>query len=140
MINKATLLGRIGKKDYKVTRNGVPLCSLSMATNRKHIDSQGNQAETTTWHYVNFFNKLADVTNKYTQVGDLVYIEGEISHKKVIDSSGTEKWMYSIVGNEIKFIPTGRKDQQPTSTEQSPHKENHTLEASNIDDLESIPF
>lgn len=139
MINKATLLGRIGKKDYKVTRNGIPLCSLSIATNRKHIDAHGNPTETTTWHYVNFFNKLADVTNKYTQVGDLVYIEGEINHKKVIDDNGTEKWMYSIVGNEIKFIPTGRKD-QPANQEHTHNKENNTPQVSDIDDLESIPF
>ncbi len=105
MINRATLLGRIGKK-------GGHVCTLSVATSRKYIDSSGQNQEQTTWHNVNFFNKLAEIANKYTHVGDLIYIEGEIVNKKVDDGAGGSKFIYSVTGNEMKFIPTGKKHEE----------------------------
>lgn len=112
MINKATILGRIGKKDYKPTKNGGHICMLSIATNRKYLDAQGQKREVTTWHNVNLFNRLADVGNKYAHVGDLIYVEGEISNKK-IEENGQSRVIHSIVGSEIKLIPSGKKQDEP---------------------------
>jgi len=109
MINKATILGRIGNKDHKQTKTGNDMTSLSIATNRKYIDKQGAQRENTTWHTVYFFNKLAEIANKYTEKGDLIYIEGEISNKKIEDANGV-RWIYSITGSELKLLPNGKKN------------------------------
>lgn len=135
MINKVTLLGRVGKKDYKQTKNCSFLCNLSIATSRKYIDSHGMQKEITTWHNVNFFNKLADITNKFVNVGDLVYIEGEISNRK-IEENGVNRVIHSIVGNEVKFIPTGRKDNSLKS--ETHNSEYHEVEP--ILNTDDIPF
>ena len=105
-------MGRIGKKDFKDLKNGGHLCMLSVATSRKYIDSQGQSQEQTTWHNVNFFGKLSEIVQKYGHVGELVYIEGEISNKKIDDGNGGSKYVYSIVGNEIKFIPSGKKREE----------------------------
>lgn len=112
MINKATLLGRIGKKDFKDLKNGGHMCTLSIATSRKYMDSSGQRQEQTTWHNVNYFNKLAEIANKYANVGDLIYIEGEICNKKIEDGSGGFKFIYSITGSEMQFIPTGKKKEE----------------------------
>lgn len=109
MINKVTLLGRVGNKEYKVTRNGTYLCYLSIATSRKFLDSHGAHREITTWHNVHSFNKLAEIANKYVQIGDLVYIEGEINNRK-IEENGVNRSIQSITANEIKFIPNTKKD------------------------------
>ena len=138
MINKVTLLGRIGKKDHKATRNGSFLCHLSIATERKHIDSHGNTVKNVTWHNVNFFNKLADVVNKYTNVGDLIYIEGEINNKK-IEENGVNRMIHSITGNVAKFIPTGRKD-NPAKSETHNEEYHEVPEVFDMDDDKSIPF
>lgn len=113
MINKATLLGRIGKKDFKPTKNGNNICMLSIATNRHYLDSQGQKREITTWHNVNLFNRLAEVGNKYAHVGDLIYIEGEIVNKK-IEENGTTRMIHSITGSEIKLIPSSKKQSEQT--------------------------
>jgi len=109
MINRVTLLGRIGKKDYKLTVSGLPLCQLSVATEDRYIDSMGMQKKVTTWHNVNFFNKLAEVADKYTMVGDLTYIEGKISNKK-IEENGVNRMLHSIIGDKIQFLPRVNKD------------------------------
>ena len=108
MINKACILGRIGNKEVKRTKTDNDMTALSIATNRKFIDGQGNQRENTTWHTVYFFNKLAEIANKYTQKGDLIYIKGEINNRKIEDQSGA-RWVYSINGSELKLLPNGRK-------------------------------
>lgn len=137
MINRVTLLGRIGKKDFKQTKTGSPLCQISVATEEKYIDSMGNQKKDTTWHNVSFFGKLAEVANKYTLVGDLVYIEGRISNRKVVDDNGVTRMVHSIIGNQIKFIPRGNKDNS-TKENEIPLDESHIP----VDewDTQEIPF
>lgn len=136
MINKVTLLGRIGKKDFRQTKTGAPLCNLSVATEEKYIDSMGNQKKVTTWHNVGFFSKLAEVADKYTMVGDLTYIEGKISNRKVVDDNGVTRMVHSVIGEKIQFLPRGTKDDS--------HKQNEIhLEETHIpdSDLDSdIPF
>jgi single-strand DNA-binding protein len=133
MINKVTLLGRIGKKTYKPTRNGSHICTLSLATSRKYIDSKGQATEITTWHIVNFFNKLAEVVEKYSNVGELIYIEGEISNKK-IEEDGKNRIIHSVIGNEVKFLPNMKKDTIPKS------EESHGPDISLHMDDEEVPF
>ncbi|HMF72305.1 MAG TPA: single-stranded DNA-binding protein [Flavitalea sp.] len=136
MINKATLVGRIGKKDTKSLNSGVKLTTLSIATNRKYIDSQGMHQEITTWHNVNFFNKVAEVAEKYAHVGDLIYIEGEISNKKVEDSNGVSKWIYSITGKELKLLPNGKKE----NIESKPNQEPESPISEDYFDNSEVPF
>ena len=133
MINKVTLLGRIGKKIYKPTKNGSYICTLSLATSRKYIDSKGHPTEITTWHIVNFFNKIAEIVEKYAHLGDLIYIEGEISNKK-IEEEGKNRIIHSIIGNEVKFLPNMKKDNiQKSDESHGPHIPLHM-------DGEDIPF
>ena len=108
MINKATLLGRIGKKDTKTLTNGTELTSLSIATSKKWMDKSGTRQETTTWHKVDCFNKLAEIAAKYAHVGDVIYIEGEIQNKKY-EKDGQTKWLYSVTASELKLLPQGEK-------------------------------
>lgn len=135
MINKATLLGRVGKKETKTLQNGTELTILSIATNRKWLDKNGQKQESTSWHNVNCFNKLAEIGQKYAHVGDLIYIEGEIQNKKSVGNDGVEKWFYSITASQLQLIPTGKKQENNESTD--------SLKDSNsdfFDDSSDIPF
>lgn len=111
MINKTILLGRVGSKEIKNFQNGGMLCKLSIATSRKYTDKDGSKKENTTWHTVNFFNKLAEIANNYARVGELLYIEGEIVNKKV-DNNGEVKFYSSVTAHELKLLPFGKKQQQ----------------------------
>jgi|ERR1700693_1951541 len=136
MINRVTLVGRIGKKDLKQTKMGMSLCNLSIATEEKYIDSIGNQKKVTTWHNVNFFSKLAEVADKYTLVGDLVYIEGKISNRKVVDDNGVNRMVHSVIGEKIQFLPRGAKDN--STKEESHFDESHITNTEW--DAQEIPF
>jgi len=107
MINKAILMGRIGSKKYKQSKNGSYFLILSIATNKKYIDFKGLETKVTQWHNIHFFNNLTEIVNKYANVGDLIYVEGEITSKK-IEENGKQKIINFINGNEVKFIPNSK--------------------------------
>ena len=57
MINQATLLGRVGKKDTKQLKNNSEVTILSVATSRKYKDASGEAKELTTWHKCKLVSK-----------------------------------------------------------------------------------
>lgn len=103
MINKVTLLGHITKKEFKELRNGGNICMFTLVTSRIYIDAKGQKIRDPTYHNVNFFNKLAEVTNKYVNIADVIFIEGEIVNRK-IDENGVNRVIHSITGQEFKIV------------------------------------
>ncbi|KTD02653.1 single-stranded DNA-binding protein [Legionella feeleii] len=119
MINEATLIGRVGKKDVRPLKNGTDMATIYLATSKHWIDKSGEKQEQTVWHNVNFFDKLADIVNKYAHVGNLVYIKGEINHKQIKEGEKAGQWAYSITANQIKILPSGAKKDASESCDQS---------------------
>lgn len=138
MFNEAFLLGRIGKKDSKPTKLGGSMTLLALATSRKHIDENGERKEFTTWHNVYFFSKLADVVQQYAHVGDVVFVRGEISNRKIESGDKAGQWVYSVIGNEIKFIPGSKKREHLESAS----AEDYAKASSGIarDTSDDVPF
>lgn len=104
MINKVHLLGRVGKKSSKTTSNGINICNLSLATNKK-VKRNNQMEDKTIWHNISLFNKLSEIAEKYVQVGDLVYIEGEIESSSYTDKEGNKKTSVSIIAHELRMMP-----------------------------------
>jgi single stranded DNA-binding protein len=140
MINRVILLGRVGTKKFKPTKNGSIICMMNVATSKRYIDSKGNAIVKTTWHFVNFFNHLAEIANKISNIGDLIYVEGEIDIKKEVDSEGKEKIHYSIVANSVKVIQTAKKDQVSSQNYDSIGYSYESDKGSDTLDDESITF
>ncbi len=134
MINVAMLLGRVGKKDTKQLKNGGEVTIMSIATSRKYKDSSGQYQEQTTWHNVSCFNKLAEIATKYVQVGDLVFVQGEIQNKKVKQGERAGQYIYSLHASDIKFIPKGTKG----ATQSKSSQENGNRSSGFQDD--ELPF
>ena len=103
MINKVIILGRIGFIESK-NNNGIQYTKLSVATNEKWKDKNGEKQEKTIWHNVCGFNKLAEIMARYAKKGDIVYVEGKINQNKYKDESGVEKISQSITANEFKIL------------------------------------
>lgn len=104
MINQATLLGRVGKIDHKTSSNGLKISNLSIVTTKK-FTKDGQKQEQVTWHNVTLFSKLSEIAEKYIGVGDLLYVQGEITVQKYKDANGLDKSKHFIVGHDIKMMP-----------------------------------
>lgn len=100
MLNKATLIGNVGKDpEIRTTQNGNKIASLTLATSETWKDKHsGERQEKTEWHRVVCFNDgITGVIEKYVHKGSKLYIEGKIKTRKWQDQSGAEKYSTEIV-------------------------------------------
>jgi single-strand DNA-binding protein len=110
MINTAILLGRVGKKETKPLKSGTGQYTLlSVATTKYIKDAQGGGKEETTWHNCTCFAKISDYADKFINVGDVVFIEGDIMNRKV-QQQDREVYLYSVHINKLKLVPNANKD------------------------------
>lgn len=76
MVNKLTLIGRIGQIDIKDTKSGDKLTNLSVATSESYKDKSGEWQEKTQWHRCTLFKEFK------ADKGDVVYLEGKVEYRE----------------------------------------------------------
>jgi single-strand DNA-binding protein len=114
MINKVTILGRVGKDpDIRMSASGTQIANITIATSEFWRDKNGDKQEKTEWHRVVVFNDklISNIIEKYVKKGSLVYIEGALQTRKYTDAQGVEKYSTEIVlkgySDVLKLISTG---------------------------------
>lgn len=66
MLNKVTLIGRLGADpEVRYMPTGGAVANITLATNFRWKDKAGEKKETTEWHRVVFFNRLAEIAGEY---------------------------------------------------------------------------
>ena len=108
MVNQGTVLGRVGKIDTKTTATGIKISNVSLVTSKKFVKN-GEKEEKVTWHNVTFFNKLAEIAEKYVNVGDCLYIQGEMENQKYTTQDGQERMKHFIIGNTLQLMPKSKE-------------------------------
>ena len=104
-INKVIIVGTLGKDpEVRYSQSGSALTSISLATNEKWKDKNGETQERTEWHRIKFFGKLAEIAGEYLKKGGQVYIEGSLRTDKYTDKQGVEKYSTDIIANEMQML------------------------------------
>lgn len=104
MLNKIILIGRIGNIEQKTTTTGLNLTKIAVATNENYKDKTGQKVEETTWHNVHAYQKLGEIIVKFAKKGDLVYIEGKSSNKKMKSPQGQDITYTCVMAKEFKIL------------------------------------
>lgn len=105
MINKVILVGNLGADpELRYTQSGVPVATLSIATNERWKDKDGQQQEQTEWHRVIAWRQLAEICNEYYHKGTKVYVEGKLQTRKWQDQNGNDRYTTEIVAREMKIL------------------------------------
>jgi single-strand DNA-binding protein len=104
MVNQGTVLGRVGKINTKTTSTGTKITNISLVTSKKFVKN-GEKQEKATWHNVTAFSKVAEIAEKYVNVGDCLYIQGEMDNQKYTDGNGQERTKHFIIVNTLQLMP-----------------------------------
>lgn len=105
MLNKVILIGRLGRDPgLRYMPNGEAVCNFSVATSESWKDKNGQRQESTEWHNVTMYRKLAEIAGKYLAKGSQVYLEGKIQSRKYQGKDGIERTAYEIIANEMKML------------------------------------
>jgi single-strand DNA-binding protein len=105
MINKAILVGRLGKDpEVRYTPDGAMVTSFSLATDEQWKDKSGEKVQKTEWHNIVTFGKLAEICGNYLAKGLLVYIEGRIRTRSWEGKDGVERYTTEIIAADMKML------------------------------------
>lgn len=104
MVNKVTLIGRVGK-DPEITKydNGI-VAKFSLATFKNWKDKKGEKQEQTEWHSIVAFGRTAEVIRDYVKKGDQLYVEGEIHYDSYENKEGNKVYYTEIRCQSLKML------------------------------------
>lgn len=113
-VNKVILVGNLGQDpETKYLPSGNAVTNLTLATSESYKDKNtGEQKETTEWHRIAIFGKLAEIAGEYLRKGSQVYFEGKLQTRKWQDQQGqdcyTTEVMVDSFGGVMQML--GSKD------------------------------
>jgi len=110
-VNKVILLGNLGKDpEVKYTPQGTAVAKITVATNERYKDKEGQWQDRTEWHNVVLWQRLAEIAGEYLKKGSKVYIEGKLQTRSWEDKQTNQKrYMTEIVANDLVLLG-GRGD------------------------------
>jgi single-strand DNA-binding protein len=105
-VNKVILIGNLGKDpEVKYTPQGTPVAKITLATNERFKDKDGQWQDRTEWHNVVLWQRLAEIAGEYLKKGGKVYIEGRLQTRSWDDKqSGQKKYMTEVVANDLVLL------------------------------------
>jgi len=106
--NKVNLIGNLGTDpEVKIFDSGKKKVRLSLATSDNYKSNNGEKVESTQWHNLVLWGKMAEVAEKYLQKGSELAVEGKLTYRSYDDKNGERKYFTEIVVNEL--IMLGKK-------------------------------
>lgn len=105
-VNKVILVGHLGRDpEVRYLPSGDAVTNITVATTDRYKDKQTGEAkETTEWHRVNFFGRLAEVVGQYLAKGSQIYVEGSLRTRKWTDQTGQEKYATEIRADNMQML------------------------------------
>lgn len=97
--NKIILGGRLtADVELKQTPNGVPVCSFSLAVNRKGAKDTTDFIDCVAWR------STAEFISRYFKKGSSICIVGSIQKRNWTDNNGNKRYVTEIVTEEAYFV------------------------------------
>ncbi len=141
MLNKATLIGHVGKApEIRSFQNGNRVAQFSIATTERWKNKEGVKQEKTQWHKIAVFNEpLVKLTESYIRKGSKIYLEGQIETREY-EKDGEKKYITEIVlrpfNGEIRLLDS-KADRE---NEPAPEDRPAPVRAASTDIDDEIPF
>ncbi len=110
--NRVQLIGRLGgDPEVKSFENNRKMARLNIATNDVYQNAKGEKVETTEWHNVVAWGKLAERAEEYFLKGQEVLVEGKLTHRQYTDKEGTKRYITEVEAADL--ILMGAKKVSP---------------------------
>jgi len=104
-LNKVFLIGRLGKDPEKrITPGAHSVLNTTLATSDFYKDKIGTRQEKTEWHRVVFWDRLAEIVERYCKKGSQIFVEGSLQTREWQDKDGNRRFTTEIVGRNIQLL------------------------------------
>lgn len=97
-LNRAQIVGNLTRDpELRSTPNGQSVCSFGVATNRRWKDKDGNNQDSTEFHDIVVWGKLAEIVNQILHKGNKVYLEGRLQTRQWEGQDGAKRNKTEII-------------------------------------------
>ena len=105
-VNKVILVGNCGRDpEIRYLPSGQAVANVSVATSTRRKDKNtGESIESTEWHRVTFYDRLAEIAGEYVRKGRPIDGEGRLKYGNYTDQAGVEKNTVDIIATELQLL------------------------------------
>jgi len=137
-LNKVMLIGRLGADpELKYTPAGVAVLKIRIATDTRWKSQDGKNQDSTEWHNVVIWRKLAEVISPYLQKGSRIYVEGRLTTRNWDDKDGVKHWMTEVQADSVQLLDS-KGTSSPAASPEPPEPMEAPEPAPN--DGDDLPF
>lgn len=116
MYQTIILIGNLGKDpEMRFTPSGQPVTTLSVATNRRYNNTNGQPVKETTWFRITVWGKQAEACNQHLHKGSRVLVEGrltpdpETGGPHIWENNGKYGASFEVTASAVRFV-SSRED------------------------------
>lgn len=100
--NKVILGGRLtAAPELKQTQSGVPVCSFSIAVNRRAKEGEERVAD---FFNVTAWRQTAELVSKYFTKGSSILVVGTLQNRSWTDQNGVKHYATDVIAYEVTFV------------------------------------
>ena len=127
MINKVTLIGRLGKDpQVKHFSDTNAVADFTLATSDNYRDREGKWVEVTDWHNIRLpFKNLADRAEKQLRKGSLIYLEGKLKTRSYDDKDGNKRYVTEVVADNFRSLDKRENTGETSGSYDAPQQQNN---------------
>lgn len=106
-VNKVILVGYLGDAPkVETVPSGTKKATLSIGTTERGYTTRAGTVvpERTEWHRVVFWDRMADICERFLDRGSLVYVEGMIHTRSWDDDQGVRHYATEIAGKGLQML------------------------------------
>jgi len=113
--NKVVLMGHLARDpELRYTPQGVAVCDLTIASNRRYTKQGGEKVEEVTFVDVTVWSRLAEICAEFLKKGRCALVSGRLVQDRWEDqTTGQKRSKLRIVAEEMQFVGGGSKDEEP---------------------------
>ncbi len=142
-LNKAMVIGRLGQDpEVRYTQSNTAVATLNVATSERYKDRNGELQESTEWHRIVAWGRLAEICQEYLKKGSLAYFEGPIQTREWEDKDGQKRYTTEIKALNMQMLDSRGSGGPSNSNAQKSSKPAQTAEIDDsFDDMDDdLPF
>jgi single-strand DNA-binding protein len=116
-VNKVILLGNVGQPPKTKTTQGGTLATMASLATSDRRKVNGEWQDSTCWHSLVFYGRLAEIARDYLTKGSKIYVEGKLNSYSYEDETQVKRYRTDIVVDDLTLL-SGTK--QPGASQSAP--------------------
>jgi single-strand DNA-binding protein len=119
-LNKVMLIGRLGADpEVRYTQSNTAVATLNLATTERYKDSNGELQESTEWHRIVAWGRLAEICQQYMKKGGQIYVEGSLQTRAWEDKEGQKRYTTEVKALSIQMLDSKSSSGSDSSNEKT---------------------